>query len=116
MSKLQATLAAIVIAANANAAVLSTAPVNWTGEFLYCTIANTSNRPVEYTIDVVTVNGTVEDTASGTIGPHSLAAPGVSGGSGTRTDYCRFTVNTDKGNVRASYCVGDPCKASGDAR
>jgi hypothetical protein len=106
---------AVALPLGARAATLytSTLPPG-PGESLNCAVVNASTKPVEVTIDVLGVTGTLITGGSPfTLGPG--AGAGQSVGAAENPTHCRFTVEGRAKAIRGRACIqvtGGSCFAA----
>ena len=111
-----ATIAALLVVAAAPAqakTVLYTPFVDVGATHLGCSVVNVSKKELSVAIDWIDFTGTVKSTDTVDVMPGHAA---FSTFSGTQVLFCRFTFDGGKNSVRAAYCVGSPCQATGEAR
>lgn len=121
---LMVTVAALTLAPMAHAAsVLVTSPLARGGVAFACQIANVGTADINVTIETVQGNGAVISTFRTSIVPGSSFGVGRLANDGSRTLYCRFTLNKgSKNKVRANACAyssmdtSGPCLSTAEAR
>jgi len=111
-----ALIAALLVVSSAPAqakTVLYTPFVDVGATHLGCSVVNVSKKELSVTIDWFDFTGTVKNTDTVDVLPGHAA---FSTFTGTQVLFCRFTFDGGKNSVRAAYCVGSPCQATGEAR